>query len=97
MLQAGHTLERPETVLPAYALLNRIRLTSSDAVLAAAEQTIKNIAEQYFAPNLTTEDMRDLARSGREDHSLQDGAPSKPCKRRARAWALSHPIIRAAL
>ena len=46
----GHTLERPETVLPSYALLNRIRLTSSDAVLAAAEQTIKNIAEQYFAP-----------------------------------------------
>jgi hypothetical protein len=45
----GHTLERPETVLPAYALLNRIRLTSSDAVLAAAEQTVKNIAEQYFA------------------------------------------------
>ena len=63
----GHTLEHPETVLPAYALLNRIRLTSSDAVLAAAEQTIRNIAEQYFAPNMTTEDMRDLARSGRED------------------------------
>ena len=63
----GHTLERPETVLPAYALLNRIRLTSSDAVLAAAEQTVRNIAEQYFAPNMTTEDMRDLARSGRED------------------------------
>jgi hypothetical protein len=36
-------------------------------VLAAAEQTIKNIAAQYFAPNMTTEDMRELARSGRED------------------------------
>jgi hypothetical protein len=54
-----HTLEHPETVLPAYALLNRIRLTSSDAVLAAAEQTVKNIAEQYFAPNMSVEDMRD--------------------------------------
>ena len=63
----GHTLERPETVLPAYALLNRIRLTSSGAVLAAAEQTIKNIAEQYFAPNMSVEDMRELALSNRED------------------------------
>jgi hypothetical protein len=36
-------------------------------VLAAAEQTIKNIAEQYFAPNMSVEDMRDLARSNRED------------------------------
>ena len=63
----GHTLERPETVLPSYALLNRIRLTSSDAVLAAAEQTIKNIAEQYFAPNMSVEEMRDLVRSDRED------------------------------
>jgi hypothetical protein len=28
----GHTLEHPETVLPVYALLNRIRFSSSDAV-----------------------------------------------------------------
>jgi hypothetical protein len=54
-------------LLPAYALLNRIRLTSSDAVLAAAEQTIKNIAAQYFAPNMSVEDLRELARSNRED------------------------------
>jgi hypothetical protein len=36
-------------------------------VLAAAEQTMKNIAEQYLAPNMSVEDMRDFARSNRED------------------------------
>jgi hypothetical protein len=44
----GHALEHPETVLPAYALLNRIRLTSSDAVLAAAEQTTKKHRRTVF-------------------------------------------------
>jgi hypothetical protein len=53
-----HTLERPETLLSAYALLNRIRLSASDAVLAQAEHILVWITEQYFSPNLSTEDMR---------------------------------------
>jgi hypothetical protein len=32
-----HSLDRPETLQQAYTLVNRIRLTSSDAVLHAAE------------------------------------------------------------
>ena len=32
------TLEHPETLMNAYALLNRIRLTSSDSVVDAADQ-----------------------------------------------------------
>jgi hypothetical protein len=63
----GHTLESPETVIPAYALLNRIRLTSSNAVLDAADQIVKKITEQYFAENLTLAQMRELARSGTAD------------------------------
>ncbi len=59
----GHTLEKPETLLPAYALLNRTRLGASDAVLTEAEHILKRIAEQYFSPNLSLEEMRALVRS----------------------------------
>ena len=73
----AHTLDRPETVLPAYALLNRIRLTASDAVLAAADKTVRRITAQYFAPNLSIEEMGALARSGTEDPL---GAFSAACR-----------------
>ena len=63
----GHTLEDPEKLLPAYALVNRIRLTASDAVLTEAEHIVRKIAEQYFSPNLSTEDMRALVRSPETD------------------------------
>jgi hypothetical protein len=63
----GHTLEDPEKLLPAYALVNRIRLTASDAVLTEAEHIVRRIAEQYFSPNLSTEDMRALVRSPEND------------------------------
>lgn len=63
----GHALETPETLLPAYALLNRIRLSSSDAVLTEAEHILKWITEQYFSPNLSVEEMRTLVRSAGPD------------------------------
>jgi hypothetical protein len=61
------TLEKPETLLHVYELLNRIRLCASDAVLAQAEATLRFIAEQYFSPNLTVEEMRKLVRTGTSD------------------------------
>jgi hypothetical protein len=48
-----HHLEKPKTLLNAYALLDRIRLCASDAVLAEAERIVHFIAEQYFCPNLS--------------------------------------------
>ena len=65
-----HTLEKPETLLPAYELINRIRLSSSKAVLAEAEQLLRRITEQYFSNNLTVEEMRALA-------SLEEADPLK--------------------
>jgi hypothetical protein len=59
-----HALDKPETLLPVYEVLNRIRLCASDAVLAEAEQMLRRITEQYFSPNLSVEEMRALARSG---------------------------------
>ena len=65
-----HTLEKPETLLPAYELINRIRLSGSKAVLAEAEQLLRRITEQYVSSNLTVEEMRELA-------GLEDADPLK--------------------
>ena len=61
------TLDKPGTLLQVYALLNRIRLCASDAVLTQAERTLHFIAEQYFSPNLSVEEVRNLIRSGDQD------------------------------
>ncbi|HET9694128.1 MAG TPA: hypothetical protein VFP48_07070 [Steroidobacteraceae bacterium] len=58
-----HALERPETLLQAYALVNRIRLCASPPVLAEAERLMVRITDQYFDSNRTVEELRRLARS----------------------------------
>jgi hypothetical protein len=65
-----HSLDKPERLLPAYALINRIRLASSQAVLAEAERLLRRITEQYFSDKLTLDDLRRIATSG-------DGDPLK--------------------
>ena len=62
-----HGLERPETLLPAYALVNRIRLCASPVVLAEAERLMVRVTEQYFSSNLSVEELRGLARSTEAD------------------------------
>lgn len=58
-----HTLDKPDTLLPLYALINRIRLSASKPVLAEAEGLLRRITEQYFSRNLTLEEMLELTRS----------------------------------
>ena len=74
----AHGLDKPETMLSAYALLNRIRLSSSDAVLAQAENVVRRIAEQYFSPNLSLEEIRAVTRSLEADplKSFGEAAPN---------------------
>jgi hypothetical protein len=55
-----HTLDRPETLQLAYTLVNRIRLTSSDAVLHAGEAAIQEVLARYRAPNIPIETLRDM-------------------------------------
>ena len=62
-----HTLEKPEILLPVYALINRIRLVASPAVLAQAEQLVERLTDQYFSQNLTVDELRHMARSHRTD------------------------------
>jgi hypothetical protein len=48
-----HSLDKPETLEKLYAILGRIRLVSSDAVLAAAEECCDRIVKLYAKPNRT--------------------------------------------
>ena len=65
------TLDRSEKLLPIYALLNRIRVCASDAVLREAQQVVSGITEQYFAPNLSPEDLHSLVREGAKADPLR--------------------------
>ena len=65
-------LDKPQAMLPVYALLNRIRVSASDAVLLEAERLLVRITEQYFSPNLSVEQLRALIESG------SDADPLKP-------------------
>ena len=76
----ARTLEKPERLLPAYELVNRIRLCASDGVLAEAETMLRRITEQYFSPNLSVEEMHGLIRSG-----IADSDPLKPFGEACRA------------
>jgi hypothetical protein len=62
-----HALDNPEKLLPVYALLNRVRLTASPPVLRMADSLLTQITDQYFASNLTVDELRELARSDRAD------------------------------
>ena len=76
-----HTLESPERLLPAYALLNRIRLTASAPVLAEAERVLRRISDQYFARNLSVEELRQLSVSDEADPLKEFG---EACRRELR-------------
>jgi hypothetical protein len=67
LIRSSALYDKPATLLEAYALLNRIRLCASDAVLAEAERTLHVIAEQYFSPNLSVEELRTVIRSRDQD------------------------------
>ncbi len=62
----GHSLGDPKNLIPAYALLSRIRLSSSREVLAAAEEVVKEIIGTYPKPNLTPEQIQSTATNGED-------------------------------
>jgi hypothetical protein len=68
-----HSLEKPDTLLPLYALVNRIRLCATPRVLTEAEQIVARITEQYFSENLTVAQVRELTRSKRADPMMAFG------------------------
>ena len=62
-----HSLEKAETFVPAYVLINRIRLCATQPVLRQAEQLVGRITDQYFSNNLSVQEVRELSRSGEGD------------------------------
>jgi len=82
-----HTLEKPETLLSGYALLNRIRLCASPAVLAEAERLLRRITDQYFCNNLTLDSVRNIVRSDDADPLLAFGEACRSELRSMRARA----------
>ena len=55
-----------QKMLPVYALLSRIRLSSSQLVLEQAEQVIRTIFSTYPKPNLTPEEIESDAVNGQD-------------------------------
>jgi hypothetical protein len=64
-----HNFQDPGKLVPAYALLSRIRLSSSDDVLAGAEGVIEHIFSTYSEPKLNS---GDIPVKGKHDKSLRD-------------------------
>jgi hypothetical protein len=56
-----HNFNDAQKLIPAYALLSRIRLSSSPDVLAAAEEVVRDIIGSYAKPNLTPEQIQSQA------------------------------------
>lgn len=61
-----HNMSDTKHLIPAYALLSRIRLSSSRDVLATAEEVVREIINTYAKPNLTPEQVRIRATNGKD-------------------------------
>jgi hypothetical protein len=59
-----HNVIDPNNLIPAYAALSRMRLSSSPQVMATAEEVVKRIVGSYSEPNLTPEQIQSRATSG---------------------------------
>ena len=62
-----HDVGDLKNLIPAYALLSRIRLSSSPDVLASAEGVVAEIIGTYSKPNLTLEQIRSRPTTGEDD------------------------------
>jgi hypothetical protein len=72
-----HSLEHPDKILGIYALGNRIRLCASESVVAAAEQAIQRIGEQYMKQNLAPGELRQLVNTAFQHPEKRDD-PLRP-------------------
>jgi hypothetical protein len=61
-----HNVRDLQKLIPVYALLSRIRLSSSERVLQTAERVIKTIVNTYPQPNLTAEQIESRALNGQD-------------------------------
>jgi hypothetical protein len=74
----SHQAESSEAIAGLYSAVERMRLTSSTDVIAAAEEVIQQIVEAYAAPDLTFDDLRRSLRGGEFHDPLR--AFSEACR-----------------
>jgi hypothetical protein len=67
---AQHTFQDPSRLIPMYAVLGRIRLSSSPTVVESAERLVKIVFNAYLEPNLTPEEFH--SRAGKGDDPLRE-------------------------
>jgi hypothetical protein len=79
-----HSLDKPSTLVKLYAILGRIRLVSSDAVLTAAEECCDRVVDLYSRPNRTMPEIFTTLHSG-EFEFLKDF--SATCRVELRKYA----------
>ena len=85
-----HNLDSPEKFQPTYALVNHIRLVSSDAVLHAAEAALEEIFERYREPKLPIEKIREFSSIQSLHDPLQ--AFSEACRSELRSLQRGDPV-----
>jgi hypothetical protein len=61
-----HSVGDPQILINVYALLSRIRLSSSTEVLQGAEELVRSILASYSQPNLTTEEIQSRVEQGED-------------------------------
>lgn len=66
-----HNFQDPNKLIPTYALLSRIRLSSPLDVLASAEQVVQHIISTYSEPNLSPEEIQ-LSADTHQDEPLRE-------------------------
>jgi hypothetical protein len=62
-----HDNSEISTLVNVYALIGRMRVLSSDAVIEGAEAVVREIIDTYFSPNRTFPELRDLMNSSAMD------------------------------
>jgi hypothetical protein len=65
-----HNFRDLNKLVPTYAILGRIRVSSSSDVLASAERVVDHIISTYSEPNLTPEEIQSMA--ARREDPLRD-------------------------
>jgi cell division septum initiation protein DivIVA len=66
-----HNFQDLNKLVPTYAVLSRIRVSSSSDVLASAERVVDQIISTYSEPNLTSEEIQSRA-AAKSDDPLRD-------------------------
>lgn len=59
-----NSFKDPDKLIPAYALLSRVRLSASREVSTSAEGLVRDIVNIYSEPNLTPDQIRSRAVNG---------------------------------